>query len=169
MTMAAFDVHYREDGLACAAAVSFHDFGDSAPSATYRRRLPIPAGYLPGAFYRRELPCILKLMEALDLPPELFIIDGYVMLGERPGLGQHLYEAFDGRVPVIGVAKSPYAGATGIAVYRGTSKKPLHVTAAGIAPGAAGRAIRQMHGPYRIPTLLGIVDQLAREEGISAS
>jgi deoxyribonuclease V len=169
MPIAVFDVHYRKDGIACAAAVSFHDFEDSAPAATYRRLLPIPAGYVPGDLYRRELPCILKLIEEMALPLEMFIVDGYVKLGERPGLGQHLYAAVEGRVPVIGVAKSPYAGADSIEVRRGTSQRPLHVTAAGIELETAGRAIRRMHGPHRIPTLLRLVDRLAREGRGSAS
>jgi deoxyribonuclease V len=162
MTIAAFDVHYREEGLACAAAVAFHDVGDSAPAAAYRRLLPVPADYVPGDFYRRELPCILKLVEEMAAPARLFIVDGYVMLGARPGLGQHLYEAFSGRIPVIGVAKSPYLGAHWVEVRRGASRKPLYITSAGIPLERACRAIRRMHGDHRIPTLLRLVDRLAR-------
>jgi deoxyribonuclease V len=169
MTIAAFDVHYREDGLACAAAVSFHDVGDSVPAATYRRLLPVPADYVPGSFYRRELPCILKLMEEMALPMEMFIVDGYVMLGARPGLGQHLHEAVGGRVPVIGVGKSRYLGAPCGEVRRGASRKPLYITSAGIPLERACGAIRRMHGDHRIPTLLRLVDRLAREGRASVS
>ena len=49
------------------------------------------------------------------------MIDGYVMLGDRPGLGQHLFESFGGRIPVVGVAKSKHKDSPVIEVLRGGS------------------------------------------------
>lgn len=166
MTMAAFDVHYREDGVASAAAVCFHDFADAAYSKAYHHILPVPGSYVPGAFFRRELPCILALLERIEIPLKVLLIDGYVRLDARPGLGQHLFEACAGRCAVIGVAKSRYRGAQGAAVHRGGSRRPLYVTAAGIDLESACRAIRRMHGPHRIPTLLRQVDRLARQGAV---
>ena len=62
----------------------------------------------------------------------LLTIDGYADLdpGGRPGLGSRAAEEFG--VPVIGVARSAFRTAThAIAVLRGTSARPLYVTAAG--------------------------------------
>jgi deoxyribonuclease V len=47
-------------------------------------------------------------------------------------------------------------------VLRGGSARPLYVTAAGLSADEAARRVRDMHGPYRIPTLLKRVDQLCR-------
>jgi deoxyribonuclease V len=163
MTIAAFDVHYREDGKASAAAVCFHDFADDAYIKAYHRLLPVPGEYEPGRFYRRELPCILALLEGIDLPLKILLVDGYVTLDARPGLGRHLFEACAGRYAVIGVAKSPFHGARGAAVYRGGSRRPLIVTSVGIDLKDACRAVRRMHGAHRIPTLLRQVDRLARQ------
>ena len=56
MSIAAFDVHYLQDGRASAAAVVFADFGDRVPAAEYHRVMARSAPYVPGAFYKRELP-----------------------------------------------------------------------------------------------------------------
>lgn len=147
--------------MASAAAVVFTEYSAAEPVAVYTHTLNEAADYLPGEFYRRELPAILTLLQKFDRAPDELIVDGYVMLGNRPGLGQHLYEYFDGTIPVIGVAKSRFTGASGIEVYRGKSARPLYVTAAGMDPNVAAEKIRRMHGTHRLPTLLKRVDLLA--------
>jgi deoxyribonuclease V len=163
MIIAAFDVHYLEDGRASGATVLFSGYGDEEPSAVFTRFLPGAADYLPGEFYRRELPSILSLLAQIPRAPAEMIIDGYVMLGERPGLGRHLFDLFGGRIPVIGVAKSKFPGSWGAEVLRGRSIRPLYVTSAGMNRKEASEKIRMMHGPYRIPTLLKRADFAARE------
>ena len=95
----------------------------------------------------------------------MIVIDGYVWLGhERPGLGAHVHAALDGRSAIVGVAKHRFKSATtAIPVLRGTSRQPLFITAAGIAPATAAAAVTSMHGPHRIPTLLKRVDRLSRD------
>lgn len=163
--IAAFDVHYPAQGRARAAAVLFAQYDAAAPDRIMSRLIPEPAGYTPGAFYKRELPCILRLLDHFEQMPAEMIIDGYVWLGAKPGLGQHLFEALDGRIPVIGVAKSAFAGAAAQKVLRGGSQRPLYITAAGMSAETAARNINRMHGPHRMPTLLTRVDQAAREKG----
>ena len=165
MMIVAFDVQYLEDGCA-AAAVLFSEYSDAAPTAEYTHFLSGTADYIPGEFYRRELPCILTLLKKIGEAPDEMIIDGYVMLGNRPGLGQHLFKAFNGKIPVIGVAKSKFKGACGNDIYRGGSIRPLYVTSAGVDLQKASERIRKMHGIHRIPTLLKRVDHLAREKAI---
>ena len=164
MTIAAFDVHYLKNGCASAAAVLFCDYRDAEPTAVYTQFLPGAADYIPGEFYKRELPCILTLLGRIDEVPDEMVVDGYVMLGDRPGLGQHLFNWFDGKIPVVGVAKSKYKGAGGVEVFRGGSIHPLYVTSAGVNLKKASERIRTMHGVHRIPTLLKRVDVLAREQ-----
>lgn len=162
--IASFDVHYFENGRAAAAAVLFSDYEDPEPAAVYTRLFRAGAAeYVPGDFYRRELPFILALMAEIEEPVTEVIVDGYVMLGDRPGLGRHLFESFDGRIPVIGVAKSRFAGVRTAEVLRAGSSRPLYVTSAGIDVEAASGRIRRMHGKHRIPTLLKQADAVARE------
>ena len=121
--------------------------------------------YEPGKFYKRELPCILNLLEKHQLSPELIIIDGYVFLDgkKEAGLGKYLYDALDGSIPIIGVAKKPFKDISDeYQVYRGKSEKPLYVTCVGIPISEAKERIKSMHGKHRIPTLLKNADQLCR-------
>jgi deoxyribonuclease V len=85
------------------------------------------------------------------------------MLGERPGLGRWLFLSLDGKIPVIGVAKSPFRGSSGVPLFRGNSVRPLYVTSAGVEPKEACERIRRMHGLHRVPTLLKRVDLLANQ------
>ena len=79
-------------------------------------------------------------------------------------MGKHLHEALGGSVPVIGVAKTPFKGHTNpCELLRGRSKKPLFITSEGVDTERAREHIRSMHGPFRIPTLLGKVDRLCRQ------
>jgi len=162
--IAAFDVYYLENGCASAAAVLFSNYSDAEPTTVYTQFMSGAADYLPGEFYRRELPCILKLIEQINENLDELIIDGYVMLWEKPGLGQHLYNSLNGKIPVIGIAKSKFKGSKGVKVFRGNSKKPLYITSAGIDLQEACERIKTMHGDHRIPTLLKRVDLLAREK-----
>ena len=160
----AVDVDYR-DGIAHIAGVAFTDWSDVEPSATYTSELSGIEAYEPGNFFKRELPCILKLLEEHELAPECIIIDGFVYLdGEKEqGLGKHLYDALDDKAVIIGVAKRRFnTTPESCEVYRGQSSKPLYVTAEGVAVDVAKAHIASMHGEYRIPDLLKMADRLCR-------
>jgi deoxyribonuclease V len=160
----ATDVLYDEpNDAARAAGVVFSDWKTRKVAAEYVVPIQGIQPYEPGAFYKRELPCLLALLAAVKEPIHLVVVDSYVDLGPgHPGLGRHLYDALKGETPVVGVAKSHFAGAEGAEVLRGDSSSPLYVTAAGIDVGVAADAVREMHGPHRIPTLLKLVDSLSR-------
>lgn len=160
----AVDVQYDEArDLAVAAAVVFDDWRDAAPTEEHITEHVGLAPYIPGRFYQRELPCVLPLLEALESKSvDLIIVDGYVDLGpEQPGLGRYLHEELGGRVAVIGVAKSRFAGVEAACVLRGDSARPLWVTAT-FEAALAGKLVQSMHGDFRIPTILRRVDRLAR-------
>jgi len=156
------DVDYR-DTIAVAAGVWFRGWTASEPELEVVTTLDEVAPYQPGEFYRRELPCVLAVLERGPVP-EVVVVDGYVWLGpERPGLGAHLYQALGERTAVVGVAKYRFVGAMdAVPVYRGNSRSPLYVTAAGVSVEEAAGWVERMHGPYRVPTMLRRVDQLAR-------
>ncbi len=160
----AVDVHYPK-GIATAAGVLFRDWSSGEAELELSESIPIVEPYVPGSFYKRELPCLLKLLGRVVDQFDTVIVDGYVWLGpgESPGLGGHLFRELGKRIPVVGVAKSPFKGsADAQRVWRGRSVRPLYVTAAGVDPFEAARCVEKMHGPYRIPTLLRRVDQLCR-------
>jgi deoxyribonuclease V len=93
----------------------------------------------------------------------LLVVDGYADLdpGGRPGLGAHAHAEFG--IPVIGVAKTAFATAThAIAVLRGTSTRPLFVTAAGMPRPDAAELVQHMAGRFRVPDALRRADELAR-------
>ncbi len=162
--IACVDVDYRGE-TAVAAGVWFSGWSASEAETEVATTLSEVAPYQPGAFYRRELPCLLAVL-VRGPGADVVVVDGYVWLGPaRPGLGAHLYTALGERTVVVGVAKSRFAGATdAIPVYRGSSRSPLYVTAAGVSVTEAAGWVTRMHGPYRLPSLLKRVDQLARGE-----
>jgi deoxyribonuclease V len=161
--IACVDVDYRDAG-AVAACVCFEHWDDGTPVLESAIEIADVEPYESGQFYRRELPCILAVLQSLPTLPQIVIIDGYVWLGEqRRGLGAHLYEALDERASIIGVAKTRFVGAEPLAlVTRGGSRTPLYVTAAGMDVAEAASHIRAMHGSHRIPTMLKRADQLSR-------
>lgn len=163
--LACVDVDYHGDE-AVAACVLFRDWADERPAAEVVERIAGVEPYVPGQFYKRELPCLLAVLGRVSEPVELVVVDGYVWLGgeERPGLGARLYEALGRRVPVVGVAKTQFLSAKlAVAVRRGqSSSKSLYVTAAGVDVNEVAERVRSMHGPHRIPTLLKRVDGLCR-------
>lgn len=165
------DVHYAGE-RAVVAGVVFSAWGDSEPAELLRTTFSPVAAYYPGRFYERELPCLLALLRETDDEFETLLIDGYVSLRTEggKGLGAHLIDALPYPAIVIGVAKSPLKIADRfVPVLRGRSRKPLYVSAGGCTLDRAAWAVRSMHGPYRIPTLLKLADEHARSPDPSAS
>ena len=162
--IAALDVHYDEEAsTGTAAAVVFVHWEDDEPLSEYTAKCSGVEPYVPGQFFKRELPCLLAVLDLLREPLNAIVIDGYVNMGEKPGLGMHLWEALGKAVPIIGVAKTRFHRADAVEINRGGSKAPLYVTAVGIDRSQAAAIIQTMHGPFRIPTLLRRVDRLAGE------
>lgn len=162
----AVDVYYGNN-IAQAVAIGFDHWTDRVPQISAKELIINVADYVPGEFYKRELPCILKVLDKLDYQSiSTIVIDGYVQLDElgTPGLGGHLFEKLQKKIPVIGVAKKSYAERSSYVreVYHGQSQQPLFVSAAGINVDEAAANIRSMHGEHRIPTLLKQLDTLTR-------
>ncbi len=163
----AIDVYYREND-AKSVGVLFHQWNDKEPAEVIESYTSNYGEYEPGAFYKRELPCILDLMEKTDLSRiKTILIDGYVYLdnNNKPGSGHHLYEALNKEIPVIGIAKKSFHHNQEIVkkVYRGQSISPLFITSVGIDPEQAATYIKNMAGEYRIPTLLKLVDTFTKQ------
>jgi deoxyribonuclease V len=159
---AAVDVHYPSTGGARAAAVLAADAAFAHLLAERTAVVPQVPPYRPGEFYLRELPPLRAVLEDLS-GLGLLVVDGYADLdpGGRPGLGAHAHAEFG--IPVIGVAKSRFRTATqAVPVVRGSSGRPLFVTAAGMSRADAADLVRRMAGRYRLPDALRRADTLAR-------
>lgn len=164
------DVDYRDgpqgETTALAAGVVLETWTAAQPAAEYTWHLPEVEDYISGQFYRRELPCILALLNLVREPIDLIVVDGYVFLDRAgsPGLGHYLYEALGARIPIVGVAKNAFRPDDGsIPVLRGESKRPLYLSAVGVDAQRAAEALRNMHGRFRLPTALKRVDRLCRD------
>jgi deoxyribonuclease V len=162
--IACIDVQYA--GTAAQAAIVAFDAWESAsPVARAIVQVQAVEPYEPGAFYRRELPCLraaLAALAALAAVPDIVIVDGHAWLAVgSPGLGARLLEAEPRLQTVVGVAKTRFRDTPAAEVLRGSSKAPLFVDEAGQFADAAPR-VAAMHGRHRIPTMLKLVDRLAR-------
>jgi len=171
MTIALVDVHYEGSSAraACVLAASWE-----AESALESRvlRLARVEPYEPGSFYRRELPCLLRVLSLLGTPPDVVVIDGYVWLPSpvRPGLGARLYEALGRGSAVVGIAKTVFSGARHSPVvatlFRGSSRRPLYVSAVGMDLDLAAQCVQRMAGGHRLPELVRQADRRSRDEPV---
>ena len=168
--LAFLDVDYR-DTLAVAACVLADGWTSRFAREELSASTPLAGAYRPGEFYLRELPALLAVLARVTTQLDAIVVDGYVWLGsDHPGLGARLHAALGGRVPIAGVAKTPWGGEAApaghphraIAVTRGGSMRPLFVTSEGIDVAEAATQVAGMDGAHRLPTLLKAVDRLAR-------
>ena len=158
------DVQYNGNENAVVACLGFENWDDEKALYAKQHFIEEIEPYISGQFYKRELPCLLQALKGLE-DIECIVIDGYVWLDveSHKGLGLHLYEALDKKVPIIGVAKAKFGNTPkACELLRGESIKPLYITSKDISLEEAKEAIASMHGRYRFPTLLKEVDSLAR-------
>lgn len=163
----AIDVHYKEQ-YAKIVGVIF-EWNDGTPRKIYTTTLTGVAPYVPGKFYQRELPCILKLLEQIPLEAlETIIVDGHCYINNEGdhGLGGYLWTALDRQVPIIGLAKNKLDGNDQFSfpIYRGNSKKALFVSTIGTDPKCAMERIVEMKEDYRMPAVLKELDRITKEE-----
>ena len=163
----ATDIHYKET-YAKAVCVAF-DWEDTAPEKIYTATIAEVEPYVPGEFYKRELPCILKVLEQVDLKSiEAIIVDGHVFVhnNKKYGLGAYLWEALNKKVPIIGVAKKSFIDTEEVStpILRGLSEKPLYVSCIGIAKEVVLEKINLLHGEHRMPTILKLLDVVTKTE-----
>lgn len=161
----AIDVYYYKQSAKVVGAL--FSWEDEKPKKILTTVYEGVEEYQSGNFYKRELPCILKLLASLDLNTlEAIIIDGHCYISNQKefGLGGYLWKELKEKVPVIGVAKNRFHNTEDVSfpVYRGESKKPLYVSSIGYDVEQAKTNILMMTGKYRIPDILKIVDQQTR-------
>ena len=171
----ALDSYYKDD--ICNTSLIVFNKEESKTIYADTIYTKVTSEYIPGEFYKRELPGIKKILKKfIKEQPELWsqihavIVDSYITLKvgdkEWDGLGAYVNKFLDKikqHKIIYGVAKSKFGECDEISckVYRGKSKNPLYVQTTA-APIVAGHTICYMHGKYRIPTMLKEVDRLSR-------
>ncbi|SHH83234.1 endonuclease V [Flavobacterium defluvii] len=163
----AFDTYYFEN-KAKTVCLEFEDWNEDKSFKVHTEIIDSVSEYIPGEFYKRELPCIISLLNQIDLKNiEAIIVDGFVYLDnyKKYGLGGHLYEKLNKEIPIIGVAKTNFASIEKYKkpLLRGNSIKPLYITSIGIDLEEAFQKVESMAGEFRIPTLLKELDRLTKE------
>jgi len=163
----AFDTYYFNN-KAKTVCLRFERWSDSESYDLFFEIIEGISDYEPGAFYKRELPCILSLLKKIPKENiEYIVIDGFVFLDDdgKHGLGGYLFEALNKKTPIIGVAKSEFHDSRKHVkeLIRGKSNKPLYISAIGVDLDKACSMIKSMKGEFRIPTLLQILDRKTKE------
>lgn len=163
--IACLDVYYSTS-RARAAAVVLKQWTSEVPIASYSANVSHFNGYEPGHFYRRELKPLLSVISQIREEVLCYVIDGYCHLSpdREPGLGARLAQILPSEKTVVGVAKNRFRNSRhAFEVLRGSSKRPLFVTAVGLDYEDAANFIQSMKGDHRIPTMLKNVDHLSRQ------
>lgn len=171
MKKLALDTYYLEEDDAYTVGVLFDRWTDSEPQEIITTHTHDFASYIPGEFYKRELPCILDLLRKVRLDEiDVIILDGFLRLKlddvkeVKDGLGMHLKHYLPEHIRLIGVAKSMFGDNKRISepVLRGESTNPLWVQGEGYSNKEAAELIKNMYGNYRIPQILKTLDKLTK-------
>ncbi|HEX2143397.1 MAG TPA: endonuclease V [Glycomyces sp.] len=181
-TVAGLDIAYDKDSEAAVATAVVLRRGDLAviDQAVVHGASDFP--YVPGLLAFRELPLLLKAIEALSVTPDLYVCDGYGLTHPRRfGLACHLGVVLD--APAIGVAKNPphlpveapgpargdwtpitASGETvGCALRTQDGVKPVYVSVGHRSTLATARELVLEFAPaYRLPDPIRAADQLGR-------
>ena len=185
----AIDTYYYKD-RAKTVGVIFENWEDSEPLKIVSTWSSSFGPYIPGEFFKRELPCIMDLIqkEVPDIKDyDCIILDGLARLpgSSSEGLGLHLESELEKAFPgfridqdpmviggpaIMGVAKTKFKGVEEdngtCKVLRGEAKNPLYTNTTWIKMSSSDAAdcLRKMHGQYRIPTLLKILDRETKND-----
>lgn len=172
----AVDSYYYSESDCYTVGVVFDNWKSDTPKMTKSVHTRHFDNYIPGNFYKRELPGILDILKEFNINDiDTIIIDGYCWLNDREkglvkGLGMYLNDALSVDYPdidIIGVGKTLY-GKRSTSIYneiiRGKAKKPLFITDCRLTNNeTAGMKIKSMTGKFRIPYMLKYLDDRTKE------
>lgn len=161
------DVQYSSDSLlASVAGILFDNHKDCKIDYLFKKIISGPfEPYEPGFFYKRELPPLLNLIQDIkncNIDFDIVVIDGFVKFSDdKKALGWFLHEKIN--KPIIGIAKTNFLDSNSLKIFRGESKNPLYVTNISISDEDTFHFVKEMHGEFRLPTLVKEVDKICRD------
>lgn len=175
MKKLAIDVFYSGED-AFSVGIVFDSLKKSdTPDFIYSCHSPIESEYIPGQFYKRELPPIQKLLtENIGLGwlkdnIDLIIVDGfYILWDNKPGLGKHLEDWLEDKgikIEIMGVAKSKTRDCNTFAspCIRGKNgtTNPLWTNGSDKYKNYSA-VLKNMKGEYRLPDILKLLDDITK-------
>lgn len=173
------DVFYEEEvNTAHIAAIAIDNWTSSTILKTWEiDKSGIDCEYIPGQFFKREMPCLIELWNTISEEEKsqitTIIVDGFYDIWDgRHGLGHHFHDwlienGYDKEV--VGIAKSPCRETNKftLPVYRTEESKKSKCRSALWVNGSNmdndyQAKVLSMHGEYRLPTMVKAVDKLSR-------
>lgn len=174
------DVFYNEnENAAHIGAITIEDWTSTTIAKQWEiDKKGIDCEYIPGQFYKREMPCLIELWNTISDEDkkniDTIIVDGFYDIWDgRPGLGHHFHDwlidnGYD--VEVVGIAKNPCRETNEftLPVYRTEASKTskwrnaLWVNGSNMEHNYQEKVLK-MDGKYRIPTMIKHVDKLSRK------
>lgn len=163
-------MHYKTDTLtqfekAKVSGIRFQNTQTNEILGEHTTTVNEVAPYQSGQFYKREMACLLALINQINEPYSVIIIDGYIFLdgAQQAGLGKYLYDNLTIKKPIIGIAKNQFKDVSeDYAVWRGTSKHPLYITSINFPIADAKNIVQDLEGQHRLPNIVKKVDFLSR-------
>lgn len=172
MKKLAIDSYYYSDTNCYTVGLVFSHWNSKDPDCILESTVSEFAPYIPGQFYKRELPGVLSIIRQVNLREfDTIILDGFTRLLDNslnviPGLGEKL-ETELGIIPglsIIGVAKSMFCKSDSVSLplYRGQAKTPLWISVSSgseIDLMTARDYIKSMYGDSKLPDMLKLLDK----------
>ena len=177
MKKLAIDSYYYSDTNCYSVGVVFNYWNSKKPDYILESTVSEFAPYIPGQFYKRELPGILSIIHQVNLNEfDTIILDGFTnlidsSLNPLPGLGEKLDEELEitnrHGLSIIGVAKSLFGKSDTISLplYRGQAKTPLWISVSSgsdIDLATAKNYIKSMYGNSKLPDILKFLDKYTK-------
>lgn len=175
MKKLAIDSYYYSDTNCYTVGLVFDQWNSKEPLYILESTVTEFSPYVPGKFWKRELPGILSIIQKINLLEfDTILLDGFTGLIDSSGirssgLGEKLEANINmhSRLSIIGVAKTLFGKSDlcSSPVYRGQAKTPLWVS---VTPGSevslptAANYVKSMHGDYKIPSILKQLDKYTK-------
>ena len=158
MKKLAIDSYYYSDTNCYTVGLVFSHWNSKKPDYILESTVSEFAPYIPGQFYKRELPGVLSIIRQVNLREfDTIILDGFTRLLDNslniiPGLS------------IIGVAKSMFCKSDSVSLplYRGQAKTPLWISVSSgseIDLMTARDYIKSMYGDSKLPDMLKLLDK----------
>ena len=175
MKKLAIDSYYYSETDCYTVGFVFSHWNSKRPDYILESTVTEFSPYIPGEFYKRELPGILSIVQKVNLREfDTIILDGFTNLIDNsgdfiPGLGERLESeiTIHNNLSIIGVAKTLFGKSDlySYPLYRGSAKNPLWISitsGSSIDLNTAYNRINSMYGDNKLPDILKQLDKYTK-------